>query len=149
MFPGKSWKVAEYCMYFPLFSPQYGGKRPAVQPRTIYSEVPKEYVFPLPGDFGAFTIRNVRSPGARNETAERPLSALCCFCLMLKQPIRVGGSLHFERFISLPRTCAGCGGRRRGRRRVPWSCPRSARPGPWRTGQRQTHRCGRTGYAGS
>ena len=32
--------LATAALYFPLFSPQHGGKRPAVQPQTIYSEVP-------------------------------------------------------------------------------------------------------------
>ena len=28
-------------MYFPFYKPQTGGKRSAIQPQTIYSEVPK------------------------------------------------------------------------------------------------------------
>lgn len=38
--PDKVWKMREYCMYFPFFIPQAGGKRSAAQPKTIYSEVP-------------------------------------------------------------------------------------------------------------
>ena len=40
LFPGKVWKVREYFLYFPLFIPQSGSKRSAVQPQTIYSEFP-------------------------------------------------------------------------------------------------------------
>ena len=33
--------MEEYFVYFPFFKPQTGGKRSAIQPQTIYSEVPK------------------------------------------------------------------------------------------------------------
>ena len=33
-------KVEEYFVYFPLSEPHSWGKRSAVQPKTIYSEVP-------------------------------------------------------------------------------------------------------------
>ena len=32
--------LATAVLYFPFFKPQTGGKRSAVQPQTIYSEVP-------------------------------------------------------------------------------------------------------------
>ena len=43
MFSGKVWKMEEYCMYFPFFKPQTGGKKSATQPQTIYSELPQYF----------------------------------------------------------------------------------------------------------
>ena len=72
MFSGKVWKMEEYCMYFPFFKPQTGGKRSAIQPQTIYSEFPyfsAEYYSIFPPIVTDFFRKN----GTNFESAPLPL----------------------------------------------------------------------------